>query len=131
MGFPESLIAFRAMDDLCHRILKLADDQASHVAGTLPVNSVFGPWESGIPATEVGLAPAKSLKFEVAAMNVRGGFGRAVGGESFDQNIMSVAASLHLRGVIAAVISEPCLAPGMVWPELTGYVFFWGTFFEP
>ena len=76
-----------------------------------------------MPVTEVPeqeLCP-KTLPMLISAFNVRGALCRDSGMEAHEANILSLCSSLHAKGCVVAVLSKPRFAPGMVWPDWSGY----------
>ena len=126
---PQSLHGFRAMDAAIFSVLKVLDKRMADMASGLPLNSLFGAWEGGLPAREVPLpSPHGSLerptcKCVLSAFNIRGALCREGGLEAHEGRLLQLSASLHAGGVVVAILSEPKLAPGMIWPTWTGYSF--------
>ena len=121
---PAELDAFREFDAVVGDILLEVDRKASVWAKGMAVNKVYGPWEGGLPVEEIPCqASATSLPPVVLASNVAGAFGLAGGVGAADHKIIAFSSWLHDRGVILAVISEPCLPPGAIWPQVTGYIY--------
>ena len=52
---PQSLHGFRAMDAAIFSVLKVLDKRMADMASGLPLNSLFGAWEGGLPAREAPL----------------------------------------------------------------------------
>ena len=122
---PDDLRAFREFDQGLRSLLQNLDARLVRTAHGIPLNSILGPWEGGIQATEH--SPKEHLRTMIplffVAYNINSALGVRSAIESHDEGILHVIALLHDRGAAIAVISEPRLGVGMVWPDWTGYSF--------
>ncbi|CAK0861875.1 unnamed protein product, partial [Prorocentrum cordatum] len=67
--------------------------------------------------------PARAMNLLVSAFNVQGGLGSRRGEGAHEGRIRDLVVALHSRGVVLAVLSEPRLAPGSLWPRWAGYAY--------
>ena len=122
---PPGLEGFREFDAGLHAALSQLEARMARLTEGLALNSIFGAWEGGLPATESPepSGPPVRLQGRIAALNVAGAFCMGGGVETDEGRMVTICAGLQAAGVIAAVVSEPKLAPGLPWPEWTGYTF--------
>ena len=120
---PGGLRQHRRFDRVMGDALDVLDRRMSALSAGLGFNVLYGAWEGGMPVaeaptTEVG---SRALPVVISAFNVRGALCRDSGMEAHDANILSLCASLNSKGCIVAVLGEPRFAPGLVWPDWSGY----------
>ena len=125
-GVPPELEAFRIFDAAAREVCLWVEARMAWQAGDIPISSVYGAWEGGLPAHELvqdAVAPARTMTLVVSAFNVQGGLGsRRVEG-AHEVRIREMVVELHSRGVALAVLSEPRLAPGSLWPSWAGFAY--------
>ena len=114
--WPAGLGDGQKYQHLLVRMLSRLDTRLQDVKGSHPFNAVYAPWEGGV-AAESARSQQCQIPIKIAAFNVQGKFGRGAGYETHDQRVFAATAALHKRGIIIAIISEPRLAEGMLWPE--------------
>ena len=123
---PLELRSFAGLDAAVYKSLKGLDRRMATLAAGLPLNSLYGAWEGGLPVEEMPSRTAlctRSLPVTVSAFNVRGALTRDGGMETHDARILQLCSSLQAKGVLVAILSEPRFASGLVWPDWSGYRF--------
>eukprot|EP00435_Cladocopium_sp_Y103_P049647 s611_g15.t1 len=121
---PRSLPNFSLFDRVLERVMQTTFERTDSQTRGLGLNSIFGPWEGGILSSE--LAPAnrvQTVQRRIACWNGQGAFASNASVESSEAKIYAFTATLASKGTLVAIVSEPRLAPGMVWPAITGYDF--------
>ena len=85
---------------------------------------LYGPWQGGIPAEAAQQAGPTCVEepFRMAVMNLRGGLGGHQGVKHRLRRITCLIAQLQHERTHVAVLSEPRLGPGFLWPEQFDYV---------
>ena len=123
-NLPPCVPNFTAFELALKRVVRALEGRCAEAAVGLALNRMFGPWEGGFSPGEAPTPENKllTLPVKLAAWNVRGGFSQG-GTEAHTWSIAKVVAQLQRESVVAAVISDPQFAPGMQWPEWSGYVF--------
>ena len=122
-GVPQALRSFREFDDIITHTLGVLDSRLVSLSAGLQMNCLYGAWEGGLPAAE---APSdclskRTLPVVVSAYNVRGALSRDGGMEAHEHRILHLSAKLQSAGCVVAILGEPRFAPGLIWPDWTGY----------
>ena len=94
---------------------------------------LYGPWQGGIPAEAAQQAGPTCVEepFRMAVMNLRGGLGGHQGIKHRLRRITCLIAQLQHERTHVAVLSEPRLGPGFLWPEQFDYVWLGETTVHP
>jgi len=97
----------------------------------LAMNSIFGPWEGGLQAEEVGGQQVPTqIPLKFAAWNIRGALATTER-QHLPTQVAKLVASLQHFDINIAVVSDPQLGPDEIWPAWTGYEYFGAKIMEP
>ena len=120
---PAAMRSYAEFDLTLNRMLCILTADAARMSAKLQWSALYGPWEGGMSPADMPQMTDQPVSMDVSvlAWNVRGALGSASSQESHDGKIRQLTKTLHETGVGVAVLSEPKLAEGMLWPEWTGY----------
>ncbi|CAK0849585.1 unnamed protein product, partial [Prorocentrum cordatum] len=124
-GVPAELEAFREFDAAVRSACRRVEARMARAAQGIPINSICGAWEGGLPAVELSSpsVEARAVALVLSAFNVQGGLGTFRGEGAHEGRARALVAELHRSGTVIAVVSEPRLAPGGLWPSWAGYAY--------
>lgn len=128
MSISKDLDSYKHFDRSVQIALRTMDQRTSEVAGNLPFNALYGPWEGGVASANSsgsGAATNNPLSsFNVVSWNIRGSLSSAGRQEAHGSHILQLLTTLHSLRASLAVVSDPCFGPGMRWPWWSGFEFF-------
>ena len=83
----------------------------ARAARGIPISSIYGAWEGGLPADELPSPPgeARAVTLVLSAFNVQGGLGTFRGEGAHEGRAHALVAEIHRRDTDFAVVSEPRL----------------------